>query len=193
MAALGARAGADLSAENLDVERESELLEDLLPQLAGTDYLVTSPSTGDYNCVAWALGTTSGNWSPAPSGPYRWPAHLPRVPLVSVMADLFRERGYEECSNPGLEPGTEKIALFGDATVGEVVHAARQLPDGRWTSKLGDAADIEHAELEAVGGSVYGDVQMLMARRAESEAPLAERVARVPLLIVRRLTNWRGD
>ena len=30
----------------------------------------------------------------------------------------------------------------------EVTHAARQLPSGKWTSKLGDADDIEHNTLE---------------------------------------------
>lgn len=143
--------------------------------------------------MAWALGTSAENWSPAPTGGYRWPGHLPRVPLISVVATLYRERGYEECEDPGLEPQTEKIAIYGDSAVGEAIHVARQLPNGRWTSKLGDAADIEHADLEAIAGSVYGEVQLLMRRRPASPPPIAERIARVPLLVVRTLRNWRGD
>jgi hypothetical protein len=54
-----------------------------------------------------------------------------------------------------LESQYEKVALF--AKDGRVTHAARQLPSGRWTSKLGSDVDIEH-ELYAIEGEVYGTV-----------------------------------
>ncbi len=43
----------------------------------------------------------------------------------------------------------EKIAIYVD-TDGVPTHAARQLPDGSWTSKLGDWEDIQHQTLEAL-------------------------------------------
>lgn len=43
-------------------------------------------------------------------------------------------------------------------------HAARQLPNGRWTSKLGDHVDIEHAALDAVGGDFYGEPAVFMRK-----------------------------
>ncbi|MCG8587287.1 MAG: hypothetical protein MI757_21490 [Pirellulales bacterium] len=43
-------------------------------------------------------------------------------------------------------------------------HAARQLPDGRWTSKLGKAEDIEHDSANDVAGGLYGEVVEFMKR-----------------------------
>ena len=43
-------------------------------------------------------------------------------------------------------------------------HAARQLPNGWWTSKLGPSFDIEHATPEAVAGGVYGDPVLFLSR-----------------------------
>ena len=76
--------------------------------------------------------------------------------------------GYVLCDDGVLEEGVEKVALYG---VGNVfMHVARQLSNGRWTSKLGVSYDIEH-ELEAltssanVGGGVqYGEVVAFMCR-----------------------------
>jgi hypothetical protein len=45
-----------------------------------------------------------------------------------------------------------------------VKHAARQLPTGRWTSKLGKAVDIEHDTPEGVTGPVYGAVVKFLRR-----------------------------
>ena len=61
-----------------------------------------------------------------------------------------------------MEPGFEKIALF--ATDQAVpLHAARQLASGRWTSKLGEREDIEHA-LRDLEGEIYGTVVLIMKR-----------------------------
>jgi hypothetical protein len=43
------------------------------------------------------------------------------------------------------------------ATDGEPTHAARQLPNGKWTSKLGRWQDIEY-ELDGLVGKMYGTV-----------------------------------
>jgi hypothetical protein len=43
-------------------------------------------------------------------------------------------------------------------------HAARQLPSGKWTSKLGKGEDIEHDSPYDVGGGVYGEVMQVMKR-----------------------------
>jgi len=49
------------------------------------------------------------------------------------------------------------------ARAGAPTHAARQLPSGRWSSKLGPMEDIEH-ELQDVTGSVYGSVVLVLKR-----------------------------
>jgi hypothetical protein len=48
---------------------------------------------------------------------------------------------------------------------GEPTHAAKQLPDGRWKSKLGDFEDIEHNTVKAVEDDYcYGTVVQYMKR-----------------------------
>lgn len=43
-------------------------------------------------------------------------------------------------------------------------HAARQLPNGLWTSKLGQLEDITHATPQVIAGSDYGEVMQFMKR-----------------------------
>ena len=66
------------------------------------------------------------------------------------------------------EDGYEKIAIFvGEYEWGGIgpTHAARQLTNGHWTSKLGGEEDVEHTDLDSVGGKPgYGDVQVFMRR-----------------------------
>jgi hypothetical protein len=52
----------------------------------------------------------------------------------------------------------EKIVLYGVRVGTDIVptHAARQLVDGRWTSKLGNCEDIEHDTIEMLNGPRYG-------------------------------------
>ena len=66
------------------------------------------------------------------------------------------------CPAADLEPGVEKIALYANA-VGKPTHGARQLANGRWTSKLGKREDIEHA-LHDLEGELYGTVVRIMKR-----------------------------
>lgn len=56
----------------------------------------------------------------------------------------------------------EKLALYGSAMM--YTHAARQLPDGKWTSKLGQLEDITHTTTEAIEGGDYGEVVQYMKR-----------------------------
>jgi hypothetical protein len=85
-----------------------------------------------------------------------------------VLILAFQAIGFELCADGGLEPGFEKVALYGDGVF--YTHAARQLPDGKWTSKLGGAEDIEHDAAEDVAGGVYGEVVQFMRRRTR-QAP----------------------
>ena len=55
------------------------------------------------------------------------------------------------------------------ALQGKPTHAARQLGDGRWTSKLGKEVDITHT-LVGLEGPVYGQVAAYL-RRPLGEAP----------------------
>ena len=66
------------------------------------------------------------------------------------------------CDNGKVEPRHEKIAIF-TKPAGTLAHAARQLPNGRWPSKLGNEFDIEH-DLPGVECSQYGQVRQYLKR-----------------------------
>jgi hypothetical protein len=61
-----------------------------------------------------------------------------------------------------LEDGYEKVALYGNTFL--YSHAARQLPNGKWSSKLGRSEDIEHDTPDDVAGGLYGEVHQYMKR-----------------------------
>jgi hypothetical protein len=140
----------------------SEEIEHAFPRLKLSGYSITSPSSPDYNCIAWAASDSERWWEPDPFGLYYWPEEAPlRVTLEAFIA-AFETRGYQPCENSHIEFGFEKVAVYVDAE-GRPTHAARQLPNGLWTSKLGKSQDIEH-ELEGVTGSVYGSVAQFLKR-----------------------------
>lgn len=110
-------------------------------------YEITSPTTDDYTCIAWALGETHRRWDPLGFLPDHWPEGLPRNDQLETIEAALRIEGFERCDDGSLVEGVEKIALFTEGA--RFTHVARQLSSGRWTSKLGDYCDIEH-ELEAL-------------------------------------------
>ena len=79
----------------------------------------------------------------------------------------FKEIGFDECDDGSLESGYEKIAIYGSALM--YTHAARQLADGKWTSKLGQLEDITHATPNDIAGGDYGEVVQFMKRKLDLE------------------------
>ena len=71
--------------------------------------------------------------------------------------------GFEICENLMVENGFDKVVLYGTANRG-FEHVALQLPNGNWTSKMGDYEDIEHYSLDAVAGDFYGHPLIYMKR-----------------------------
>jgi hypothetical protein len=130
------------------------------PRLNPTNHRITSPATGVYNCLAWAAGEDHQWWEP---GKY-WPCPLlgNNFKVDDVIAAL-RTVGYDPCPDGFPEVGYERVAIFADGW-DDPTHAARQLPDGRWTSKLGPDEDIEHDTAADVAGGLYGDVVQFMRR-----------------------------
>ena len=140
----------------LELNREAHF-----PNLNRGEYQVTSPETARYNCIAWAAGDNASWW--APTAEDYWPAAAPREVSLTSFRAVFESLGYSECSGAELEVGLEKVAIF--VKDGTPTHAARQLANGNWTSKLGDWQDIEHRFLDAVSGTaMYGEVAVLFRR-----------------------------
>jgi hypothetical protein len=133
------------------------------PRLRPDKHRIASPPTARYNCIALAAEDTSQWWEPG----LHWlpPDHPPTDFSLAALERVFIALGYESCGmDASLEPGVVKVALYSDA--GEYTHAARQLPGGRWISKLGRGVDIEHESPANVAGGVYGEVAGIMKKRS---------------------------
>jgi hypothetical protein len=78
----------------------------------------------------------------------------------------FATLGFISCDDDTVESGFEKIAIYVN-NQGKPTHAARQLGDGRWSSKLGNAVDIAHS-LVGLTNSAYGSVAQILKRHSET-------------------------
>ena len=135
------------------------------PLLADSAVSPTSPRTREYNCIAWAAGVTNEWWWPGSPDDY-WPIQAPQNESLGAFIVAFVSQGFVSCADGYLQEGFEKVAIY--VKDDEVQHMARQLPSGYWTSKIGKNIDIEHVDLEALEGPLYGSVAHFM-RRAISE------------------------
>jgi hypothetical protein len=137
-------------------------IEALFPGLTRKSYRVTSPATDVYNCIAWAAQRVSEWWWPFDAPGHFWPTGAAKTESIPAFHDAFATLGYAICGDAESESGFEKIAIFADGN-GIPTHASRQLPNGRWTSKLGRLDDIEHDLLD-LAGLEYGTVVLIMRR-----------------------------
>ena len=120
----------------------------------------TSDSTLSYNCIAWAAGKTDEPWWPTDQiRGYFWPTGLQKESIdqetVGNFIKAFESEGYQQCSDGSIEANFEKVAIYADAAQ-HPLHAARSLPNGMWSSKMGDEEDIQHSTLNAIAGKLYG-------------------------------------
>jgi hypothetical protein len=130
----------------------------------------TSDDTWRYNCHAWAADDDTRWWEPSPPGQRPppgirifWPGGVDTAPSVSNYMAAFATKGFQPTATASHDIGVEKIALYANQA-GIALHTARQLPSGRWTSKLGAEIDIEHETPDLLEGPKYGRVVTFMAR-----------------------------
>lgn len=119
------------------------------------DFLIKSPQAPDYNCIAWAAEEDIRWWEPDPMGDYYWPEGVPRKYTLEAYILAFKALGYELCTNARLEPGFKKIVIYVRSDR-RPTHAARQLSDGSWTSKLGECFDVEHGLIMEWSDAIVG-------------------------------------
>ena len=127
-----------------------------LPDLTTDNHTIESSLTPRYNCIGWAAGSNVQWWWPV--GRYYWPPDCPREETVAAFICAFGTLGYVECDDDFFEDDFEKIAIYAISMGGILspTHAARQLRNGHWTSKLGPFEDIEHITPENVNCPTYG-------------------------------------
>ncbi|GIL23792.1 MAG: hypothetical protein BroJett042_23050 [Bacteroidota bacterium] len=126
-------------------------------------FLLTSPQTPIYNCIAWAFGSVDKWFWPDVAGTYFWPSDIPRTETLDSFIKLFEIIGYKVCDNGDLEKDYQKIAIYADGN-GKPTHAARQLRNGFWTSKLGQSFDVTHT-IHSMSDGLYGNVAAFMKRQ----------------------------
>jgi len=145
------------------------LREQKFPNLRRGEYQETSPDDSDYNCIAWAVQINSQWWQPSGRVGHYWPPGFPLDDYsTTALIAVYQGLGFERCDTGDPESGYDKIAIYATPD-GDYAHAARQLGDGRWTSKIGEWTDIEHNTVEALEGSYLGVVQVFLRRQANSE------------------------
>jgi hypothetical protein len=151
---------------------DKDEIEDQIPELATTSYEIKSDPTIRYNCFAWAARDSANYWDPLQIGKgYFWPLGPPAFPNLASYVAAYETQRFRECNSTSLEPGKEKIAIFVDRA-GDPFHAARQLPSGRWTSKLGDKHDIEHGLADIDGARLIGRLAVVMERPCPGPPPV---------------------
>jgi hypothetical protein len=136
------------------------------PNLKGARF--ASDPTADYNCFALAVGLDLFWWWPEfVRGDEYWPPSVSRAATAEAFLDLFRRLGYVSCRDGRRRPGFEKIALY--TRDGKPTHAARQRPDGKWWSKIGERSDILHPTCHCLGSDTapnsYGAVEFFLQRK----------------------------
>ena len=116
------------------------------------------------------MGRDDAWWEASPDG--HWPVGVRSDGTIEAVIELFQGFGFTctSLSDVSYEKGTLKIAIYADE-VG-YTHVARQLPNGRWTSKIGKLQDIEHDSLEALTSAIrrigtdnekaYGNIAQVM-------------------------------
>jgi len=141
----------------------SPRIEVVFPSLTSSNYRITSPATPAYNCIAWAIGADDRWWWPDNQYNAYWPEGVPREETLEAFIQAYALAGYIPCDTSDHEHGFEKIAIYTDER-GKPTHAARQILNGHWTSKLGDGEDIEHDCPENLTGIRYGCPALFMKR-----------------------------
>lgn len=81
------------------------------PKLTDENHSITSPSTDNYNCIAWAY-EVSNKWMWPGYPDCYWPSDVAGVDELRTLIQLYLDAGYEECDNGQREDGFKKVAIY---------------------------------------------------------------------------------
>lgn len=102
---------------------------------------------------------------------YYWPPGAIEGDGLDALVSAFEAIGYEMCTcGESQVEGFEKVVLYVDSD-GDWTHAAKQLEDGEWSSKLGDEEDIQHRSPHGLASKAYGSAVCYMRRRLAGTDP----------------------
>jgi len=151
----------------MDIPSWARILAQAFPKLPEEGYEIISEPTKKYNCIAYAANDISDWWGTVEEQQH-WPDYATRSERMESLIEVFAGLGYQRCQDSGLESGYEKVALYEEQ--GAWKHAALQMPNGRWRSKMGEGPLIEHRSPESLAGGIYGEPTTCMRRPANHAA-----------------------
>ena len=144
------------------------------PKLAQDKYFeITSKASCDYNCISWACKYDDRWIQPSYLGNPNldcvvwWPPDVQEGTDINCLISVFEYHGYTICDGFEHENGYLKVALYLDAIKNIWTHAARELRNGYWTSKLGPSVDIQHGTPYTIENDIYGKVYCFMKKKFE--------------------------
>jgi len=157
-----------------DKETIKRLISEAFPKLLQDNaFDITSKFTPNYNCIAWACKYSERWIQPPYLGKPNldcvvwWPPDVPEGVAPYCLKKVFEYHGYTECKSGEHEEGYRKVALYFKEQTNEWTHAARELNNGYWTSKLGRGEDIQHGTPEAIENDDYGKIYCFMKKKFE--------------------------
>ena len=145
-------------AKTMDTSRWAPQLIAAFPKLSSEGLAIKDKPSERYNCIAYAAGDTAKWWWP--DGINYWPTWATLDNRIESLNEAFAGLGYEQCQNSDAEEGYQKVALY--EVGGKFLHAAVQMPNGLWRSKMGQGPVIEHRSPESLSGGMYGEVTAYM-------------------------------
>ena len=147
----------------MDTSRWTDLLVGAFPNLANEDFETVGEPSELYNCIAFAAGDTSKWWWP--DGINYWPPWATGTNRIESLIEVFAGLGYEHCDHNDTEGGYQRVALY--EVDGEMKHAAMQMSNLRWRSKMGQGPVIEHDSPESLSAGICGSPTAFMRRAVE--------------------------
>ncbi len=122
------------------------------PLLTKSNHVITSPKDQSYNCIAWSL-KFNACWFWPSAFPAYWPIPHNGQATLATFSAMYAHYGYTLTASFTYQPNFARIAVY--VLNGKITHAAYQVNEVMWASKLGSEEDILH-ELHALDGPTYG-------------------------------------
>ncbi|MCR5569123.1 MAG: hypothetical protein K6G31_07600 [Paludibacteraceae bacterium] len=155
----------------MDEDDREELIGEFPLLKNDSKFVVSSPKTPNYNCIAYAYLLYTDRWmQPSVGDPILdaitwWPDGVENGFNISALVEAFEKVGYKICDNADFETGYTKVALYYTPEDNCWTHAARQSRTGDyWMSKMGEGHDIKHGDPYFLEGDCYGKVYCIMSK-----------------------------
>lgn len=151
---------------SLNSQKNRDLLIKFFPNLAtDSQFVIKSPATPEYNCIAFAMGI-DGFWvQPYSSNiPWTWWPNCDQGLLPDHLVKAFEALSFERCTDGHYEEGYDKVALY--SKDGKWTHAAKVFDNGAlFHSKFGPCFDGTHSGEDTLDGeNGYGKIFQYMKR-----------------------------